>query len=91
MIPRVQTALDVKKAIDDASSQLSEIGFDASVLEDGYDKIKYTIEIYSNRDLSPGPDENILVVPGGGKIDINQMVRHRRVVEFQRPDIVSRN
>ena len=80
MTTRVQTALDVKRAIDCAEDELTEIGFDASVLEDGYREIKETIGHYSGRGLSPDPDENILAVPGGGKIDKKQMVRHRRLL-----------
>jgi len=75
MIPRVHNALDVKQAIDCASRELTEIGFDASVLEAGYYEIKGTIEDYTHRSLSPDPDEGILAVPGGGKIDKKQMVR----------------
>jgi hypothetical protein len=82
MIPRVQNAIDVKKAIEGADRKLTKIGFDASVLEDGYHEIKSTIELYADRDLSPDPDESTLTVPGGGKVDKTQMVCHRRVVEF---------
>src|SRR6266404_5509738 len=42
MTTRVQTAIDVKKAIDGAHV-LTKIGFDASVLEHGYYAIKETI------------------------------------------------
>ena len=67
MIPRVQTALDLKKAIDKAPHQLTEIGFDASVLEAGYHEINQTIKTYGDRSLSPNSDENILTVPGVAK------------------------
>jgi len=91
MIPRVQTALDLKKAIDRAPHQLTEIGFDASVLEAGYHEINQTIKTYGDRSLSPDSDENILTVPGGGEIDKTQMVRHRRVVDCRMPNGVFRD
>ena len=75
MLSRVQTAVDVQKAIDRASS-LDKIGFDASVLKDGYNAIQGTLEDFADRCPSPDPDETTLVVPGGGKIDKTQMVRH---------------
>jgi len=90
MTTRVQTAIDVKKAIKGAS-ELTKIGFDASVLEDAYLEIKDTIETYGGDNLlPPDPDENTLAVPGGGKIDKTQMVRHRRVVTLRVPNSVSR-
>ena len=76
MIPRVQNAVDVKKAVDSADSELAEIGFDASVLADGYNAIQTTLKRYAHRSLTPDPDENTLVVPGGGEIDMTQMVCH---------------
>ncbi len=76
MIPRVRTAVDVKKAIDKAGRKLTEIGFDASVLKDGYNEIQDTLKSYTRQFLTPGPDENTLVVPGGGEIDMTQMVCH---------------
>jgi len=91
MTTRVQTALDVKRAIDCAEDELTEIGFDASVLKDGYREIKETVETYRGRSLSPDPDENILAVPGGGKIDKTQMVRHRRIVDSRMPNGVFRH
>jgi len=91
MISRVHTALDVKKAIDGASRNLTKIGFDASVLEYGYSDIEDTLKVYADRSPSPQPDENILAVPGGGKIDTAQMVCHRRVVSLQVPNNVSRS
>ena len=90
MIPRVQNAIDVKRAIDDAGGMLNEIGFDASVLKEGYDDIEYTIGRVGDRSLSPDPDENILAVPGGGKIDKTQMVCHYRVLEFRIPNSILR-
>ena len=75
MLSRVQTAVDVQKAIDLARS-LDEIGFDASVLKDGYDEIQHTLRSYADRCPSPDPDETSLVIPGGGIIDKTQMVRH---------------
>jgi len=90
MTSRVQNAIDVKQAIDGAS-ELTEIGFDASVLEDAYVDIKDTIETYGRDNLlPPDPDENTLAVPGGGKIDKTQMVRHHRVVNLQVPNSVYR-
>jgi len=90
MTTRVQTAIDVKKAIDGAS-ELTKIGFDASVLEDGYKDIKRTMEFYDSLDLlPPDPDENTLAIPGGHKIDKTQMVRHRRVVSLRVPNSVPR-
>lgn len=71
MIPRVQSAVDVKKAIDSASSKLIEIGFDTSVLEKGYRELKERFPWPS----SDEDDEDTLVVPGGGIIDNTQMVR----------------
>ena len=85
MIPRVQNAVDLKKAIDSADSSLTGIGFDASVLKDTYDEYYATVEdqgtpedqdISSRRSLTPDSDENTLDVPGGGTIDKTQMVRH---------------
>ena len=76
MLPRVQTAIDVKEAIGRASS-LDKIGFDASVLEDGYSEIRSTLEYFTTDGCpSPDPDETTLAVPGGGIIDKTQMVRH---------------
>ena len=75
MLPRVQTAVDVQKAINRARS-LDEIGFDASVLKAGYDVIQGTLEDFADRCPSPNPDETNLVIPGGGIIDKTQMVRH---------------
>lgn len=65
MIFRVQTAINVKKAI------LTKIGFDASVLEHGYRAIQDTIKDFADRStsISLEPDEDTLTVPGGGKID----------------------
>jgi hypothetical protein len=60
MIPRVQTAIDVKTAIENASKRLNMIGFDASVLKNVYDE----------RSLSPDSDEDTPV------LDKSQMVRH---------------
>jgi len=54
---------------------LTKIGFDASVLEDGYSAIQYARSVAD-------PDENTLVVSGGGIIDKTQMVRHYRTIEF---------
>lgn len=76
MIPRVQSAIDVKRAISSASSELTEIGFDASVLEEGYKAIQTTCKQSTGRYLSPSSDEDTLVVPGGGIINNTQMVRH---------------
>jgi hypothetical protein len=76
MIPRVQTAIDVQSAIKSASRRLTEIGFDASVLEDGYTDIQATINDFADREMSPDPDDNTRVVPGGGTIDKRQMVRY---------------
>ena len=76
MIPRVQNAVDVKDAIDRAGSRLTEIGFDASVLKDGYNEIQNTLNRYTHRSLTPEPDTNTLDVPGGRTIDKTQMVRH---------------
>ena len=76
MLPRVQTAVDVQKAIDRASVELDEIGFDASVLKAGYYEIQGTLEDFADRCPSPDPNETTLVVPGGGIIDKTQMVRH---------------
>ena len=76
MITRVQTALDVKTAIQRAPGKLRQIGFDASVLEHGYNEIQRTIEDHAPRSPSPDLDEKTLAVPGGGKIDKAQMVRY---------------
>ena len=66
MLPRVQTAVDVRKAIDRASDELDEIGFDASVLKAGCYEIQGTLEDFADRCPSPDPDETTLVVPDGG-------------------------
>ena len=73
MIPRVQSAIDVKVAVGRASEELDEIGFDASVLKDGYKAIQ---EDFGDRYPSPDPDETTLDIPGGGTIDMTQMVGH---------------
>jgi hypothetical protein len=60
MIPRVQSAIDVKTAIEKAWKKLTKIGFDASVL----------IDAYAEQSHSPDPDEDTPV------LDKKQMVRH---------------
>ena len=70
MIPRVQSAFDVKKAVDRASDVLDEIGFDASVLKYGYEEIQVTLGRVRK------PDETALDAPGGEIIDRKQMVRY---------------
>ena len=76
MIPRVQNAVDIKEAIENADSRLTKIGFDASVLKDGYNAIQYTLEYCTHRSLTPDSDEDTLDVTGGDPIDKPQMVRH---------------
>jgi hypothetical protein len=67
MIPRVQSAVDVKTAIENASETLTKIGFDASVLKDAYDEIR---EQSPDQSLSSDSDEDTSV------LNKRQMVRH---------------
>ena len=73
MIPRVQSAIDVKQAVERASRNLTEIGFDASVLKDGYETIRRDLALYIGRH---SPDETDSGASGDVIIDKKQMVRH---------------